>query len=181
MIDFANGTIVKLSPSQAGEDVMNMLVQGEEVYRSFKGARDSVHFTSKRIIAVNVQGLTGKKMDYSSLPYSKIQAWSVETAGRFDRDCELEMWFSGLGKVRLEFAGSVEHQGPWTDHRRPRPLSRLGGNRAQPPSEVLRSVGHGGRVGGDVLLVRVDEARPTRSGRTRTGRRPRRTPRGSRG
>jgi hypothetical protein len=108
MIDFANGTIVKLSPSQAGEDVMNMLVQGEEVHRSFKGARDSVHFTSRRIIAVNVQGLTGRKTDYSSLPYSKIQAWSVETAGRFDRDCELEMWFSGLGKVRLEFAGSVD-------------------------------------------------------------------------
>ena len=108
MIDFANGTIVKLSPSQAGEDVMNMLVQGEEVYRSFKGARDSVHFQSKRIIAVNVQGLTGKKMDYSSLPYSKIQAWSVETAGRFDRDCELEMWFSGLGKVRLS------SRAPWT-------------------------------------------------------------------
>ena len=74
MIDFANSTIVKLSPSQAGEDVMNMLIQGEEVYRSFRGARDSVHFTSKRIIAVNVQGLTGKKTDYSSLPYSKIQA-----------------------------------------------------------------------------------------------------------
>lgn len=108
MIDFANGTIVKLSPSQPGADVASMLVGGEEIYRSFKGSRDSVHFTSKRIICINVQGITGKKMDYSSLPYSKIQAWSVETAGTFDRDCELEVWFSGLGKVRLEFAGSVD-------------------------------------------------------------------------
>ncbi|MEO9321904.1 PH domain-containing protein [Nocardioides sp. C4-1] len=108
MIDFNNSTIVKLNPSQAEPDVLAMLIQGEELYRSFKGIRDSVHFTSRRIIAVNVQGLTGKKTDYSSLPYSKIQAWSVETAGRFDRDCELELWFSGLGKVRLEFAGSVD-------------------------------------------------------------------------
>jgi hypothetical protein len=108
MVDFANSTIVKLNPSHAGEDVVAMLIEGEEVYRSFKGVRDSVHFTSKRIIAVNVQGITGKKTDYSSLPYSKIQAWSIETAGRFDRDCELEVWFSGLGKVRLEFAGSVD-------------------------------------------------------------------------
>ena len=108
MIEFASSAIVKLGPSQAGEDVMNMLIKGEEAYRSFKGARDSVHFTSKRIIAVNVQGLTGKKTDYSSLPYPKIQTWSVETAGRFDRDCELELWFSGLGKVRLEFSGSVD-------------------------------------------------------------------------
>ncbi|MCH1865437.1 PH domain-containing protein [Nocardioides sp. CFH 31398] len=108
MIDFANGTIVKLNPSQPDEGVLAMLVTGEQVYRSFKGIRDSVHFTSKRIIAVNVQGLTGKKVDYSSLPYAKIQAWSIETAGRFDRDCELEIYFSGLGKVRLEFAGSVD-------------------------------------------------------------------------
>ena len=36
-----------------------------------------------------------------SLPYSKIQAWTIETAGRFDLDAELELWFSGLGKVRL--------------------------------------------------------------------------------
>lgn len=108
MIDFVNGSIVKLTPSQPDPDVLNMLVAGEQVFRSFKGIRDSVHFTSKRIIAVNVQGLTGKKTDYSSLPYSKIQAWSIETAGRFDRDCELEIYFSALGKVRLEFAGSVD-------------------------------------------------------------------------
>jgi hypothetical protein len=108
MIDFNNSTLVKLGPSQPGEDVISMLVQGEEIYRSFKGSRDSVHFTSKRIICINVQGITGKKTDYSSLPYSKVQAWSVETAGTFDRDCELEVWYSGLGKVRLEFAGSVD-------------------------------------------------------------------------
>jgi hypothetical protein len=108
MIDFANSTIVKLSPSEPGEEVLSMLVKDEEMYRSFKGSRDSVHFTSKRIICVNVQGITGKKVDYSSLPYTKVQAWSVETAGRFDRDCELEVWYSGLGKVRLEFAGSVD-------------------------------------------------------------------------
>ena len=44
-----------------------------------------------------------KKIDYTSLPYSKIQAFSVETAGVFDLDSELEIWFSGLGKVKFEF------------------------------------------------------------------------------
>ena len=62
-----------------------------------------VIFTSRRIIAVNVQGLTGKKRDYSSLPYSKVQAFSLESAGVFDLDAELELWFSGLGKVKFEF------------------------------------------------------------------------------
>jgi hypothetical protein len=62
----------------------------------------------RRLIAVNVHGLTGRKSDYSSLPYSRIQAWSVETAGAFDLDAELELWFSGLGKVHLDFKGRVD-------------------------------------------------------------------------
>ena len=49
--------------------------------------------------------MTGKKKDFSSLPYSKITAFSVETAGVFDMDSELEMYFSGLGKVKFEFTG----------------------------------------------------------------------------
>ena len=61
-----------------------------------------------RLIAVNVQGITGEKRDFTSLPYSKIQAFSVETAGTFDLDAELDLWFSGLGKVRLEFKGNAD-------------------------------------------------------------------------
>lgn len=52
--------------------------------------------------------MTGKKRDFTSLPYSKVQAFSIETAGTFDLDAELDLWFSGLGKVRLEFKGSVD-------------------------------------------------------------------------
>lgn len=40
----------------------------------------------------------------TSLPYRKIQAFSVETAGVLDLDSELELWFSGIGKVKFEFA-----------------------------------------------------------------------------
>lgn len=74
---------------------------------AYTGSRDMVIFTSKRVVAVNVQGITGKKIDYSSMPYSRIQAFSVATAGAMDRDSEPEMWFSGLGEVRLEFGGTV--------------------------------------------------------------------------
>ena len=111
MIDFQNGVFVKLGPcdpAAIAAELAPMLVEGERVHLSFKGMRDSVVFTNKRLIAINVQGLTGKKRDYSSLPYSKIQAWSIETAGRFDFDAELELWFSGLGKVRLDFKGQVD-------------------------------------------------------------------------
>ena len=84
------------------------LVDGEELHAAFKGMRDYIAFTSKRIIAVNVQGITGKKKDFTSLPYAKIQAFSVESAGSFDLDAELESWFSGLGKVKFEFKGKTD-------------------------------------------------------------------------
>ena len=111
MIDFSNGSVFKLSPCDPADiapAVAPLIIPGEEFVASFKGVRDFVVFTNKRLIAVNVQGITGKKRDFTSLPYSKVQAFSVETAGTFDLDAELDLWFSGLGKVRLEFKGSAD-------------------------------------------------------------------------
>lgn len=111
MIDFNNASFVKLRPvnDNAFEKmVAPILVDGEAHIGSYKGVRDGVVFTTKRIIAINVQGITGKKKDFTSLPYSKIQAFSVETAGVFDLDSELELWFSGVGKVKFEFVGAAD-------------------------------------------------------------------------
>lgn len=110
MIDFKNG-IIKLKKTDGGLQNMQiapLLIDGETIISTYVSVRDFVAFTNKRLIVVNIQGLTGKKKDYSSLPYSKIQAFSVETSGVFDLDSELELWFSGLGKVKLEFTGSCD-------------------------------------------------------------------------
>lgn len=106
MIDFNNAKFVKLrelSDPNAAATIQDLLVDDEQIFASFKALRDMVFFTNRRIIAVNVQGITGKKVDYTSLPYSKVQAFSFETAGVLDLDTEMELWFSGLGKVRFEF------------------------------------------------------------------------------
>ena len=109
MIDFKNGSFLKLRKSDGAADaVTQLLIPGEHIIGSYKSIRDSVTFTNKRVIAVNVQGMTGKKKDYTSLPYSKIQAFSVETAGVLDLDSELELWFSGLGIVKFEFTGASD-------------------------------------------------------------------------
>ncbi len=111
MIDFQNGSIAKLKevPAKKFEAQLgSILIRGESIISCYQGIRDYVVFTNKRVITVNVQGFTGRKQDFTSLPYSKIQAFSVETAGVFDLDCELELWFSGLGKVRLEFLGNTD-------------------------------------------------------------------------
>jgi len=114
MIDFQNASYIKLNPwdlNEAAAELAPVLVEGEQLYAAFKGMRDSVTFTTKRIVALNVQGITGKKKDYTTLPYTKIQSFSVETAGTFDLDSELVLWFSGLGKVKLEFAKGVDIRG----------------------------------------------------------------------
>lgn len=111
MLDFNNKLIFKLKAvdnSLGKEKVGMLLVEGENIIYTFQSMRDFVIFTNKRIISVNVQGITGKKVDFSSMPFSKIQAFSVETAGTFDLDSELELWFSALGKVKFEFSGNFD-------------------------------------------------------------------------
>ena len=111
VIDFDNASFAKLKPVQDPEFealVQSILITGEAIVGTYKGIRDGVIFTNKRLIAINVQGLTGKKKDFTSLPYSKVQAFSVETAGVFDLDSELDLWFSGLGKVRFEFVANAD-------------------------------------------------------------------------
>lgn len=111
MIDFKNSAVFKLKPidvSDVREDFHKFLIDGEEIFAGFKTIRDQVVFTNKRIIAANVQGITGSKVDYTSLPYSKIQAFSVETSGTFDLDSEIEIYLSELGKVRFEIKGSFD-------------------------------------------------------------------------
>jgi len=74
----------------------------------FQSVRDQLVFTNKRVIAANVQGITGKKVDYTSIPYSKIQTFSVETSGTFDMDCEIQLYISSLGKVKFEIKGGFD-------------------------------------------------------------------------
>lgn len=111
MIDFTNKAVFKLKKTKGFTNeklVSPLMVPGESFVGEYQSMRDFVVFTDKRIIAVNVQGITGSKKDFSSLPYSKIQAFSIETAGTFDMDSELEIYFSGLGKVKFEFSGASD-------------------------------------------------------------------------
>lgn len=111
MIDFQNGSYIKLKKvknDSVGSNLMKLLLPDESIISTYKGMRDYVVFTDKRFISVNVQGITGKKQDYTSMPYKNISVFSVETAGTFDLDSELELYFSGVGKVKFEFSGASD-------------------------------------------------------------------------
>ncbi|GLX80712.1 PH domain-containing protein [Thalassotalea eurytherma] len=111
MIDFNSSDIFKLKPidtDKAREDFHRFLIDGEAIFAVFKTFRDQVVFTNKRVIAANVQGITGSKVDYTSIPYSKIQTFSIETSGSLDLDCEIQLYISSVGKVGFEISGSFD-------------------------------------------------------------------------
>lgn len=111
MIDFVNPEYIKLgsiSDQRASEAVRGILIEGEKLVAGFKTLRDEVIFSTKRIIAINIQGVTGKKRSYTSLPYTRIQAFAIETASTFDLDSRLDIWISTVGKIHFEIEGSYD-------------------------------------------------------------------------
>lgn len=86
-----------------------LLIQNEEIQLGFKLLRDTFIFTNKRLILVDVQGLTGSKTEYLSIAYKSISKFSVETAGTFDLEAELKIWISSesLPSIKKKFNKSV--------------------------------------------------------------------------
>ncbi|MEE3488638.1 MAG: PH domain-containing protein [Bulleidia sp.] len=93
---------------QVREGVQELLIPGESIACAYQTIRDQVVFTDKRIIVVNVQGITGKKTSYMSYPYSKVQNFAVQTAGVLDIDCELLLFFVNGMALQFDFKARVD-------------------------------------------------------------------------
>ena len=89
------------------DDVHPLLIDGEQAVASFKTMRDSATFTSKRLIVRDAQGMTGKKVEVYSLPYSAINMWSSENAGKFDFNSEVELW-TRAGHIKVKLGKGVD-------------------------------------------------------------------------
>lgn len=88
-------------------DVLGLLAEGEQPVTSFKTFRDSATFTTKRLIVRDAQGLTGKKVEIYSLPYSSILMWSSENAGTLDWNSEIELW-TKAGHIKVKLAKGAD-------------------------------------------------------------------------
>lgn len=82
----------------------------EQIKLGFQLIRDTFLFTNKRLILIDVQGLTGSKVEYKSMPYKNNTRFSLETAGTFDLDAELKIWISSeaLPSVSKKFNKSID-------------------------------------------------------------------------
>lgn len=77
--------------------------KNENVFFAVKTIRDVAIFTDKRILVADKQGITGKKIEYYTIPYKSIVTYAVETAGTFDLDSEIKLILSGGLKIELKF------------------------------------------------------------------------------
>ena len=113
MINFNSNSIFNLRPidiSDVRDEVSSFLVEGEEILNAFKTFRDQLVFTNKRIISIDVQGITGKRKSFSTLPYSTIQFYTVQTQGFMEifPDTELFIQYANGFTAKFEFKGKVD-------------------------------------------------------------------------
>ncbi|MFE0100291.1 PH domain-containing protein [Streptomyces sp. NPDC059009] len=88
------GNAHAIDPMSAQQEYARLLGQGEQVHAAYLLIRDTMLFTDRRLIMIDKQGITGKKVEYHSVPYKSISHFAVETAGHFDLDAELKIWIS---------------------------------------------------------------------------------------
>ena len=112
-LNFNKESVFNLKPipvENVRDEVKGLLISGETCVFAFQTVRDQLVFTNKRIISIDVQGITGKRKSFASMPYSKIQYFSIQTPGFLELipDSELFIMFSNGATARFEFKGSTD-------------------------------------------------------------------------
>ncbi|MGB5981508.1 MAG: PH domain-containing protein [Nonlabens sp.] len=104
------GNASQASTQELTEKYNRLLMPGEQIELGFKLLRDTSMFTDKRLILIDVQGLTGSKDEFRSLPYKNISRISLETSGTFDLDAKLKIWISSenIPSVSKKFNKSID-------------------------------------------------------------------------
>ena len=88
LINTLFGNASEMQPEALQQEFGPLLCADERIEKAYKLLRDKWIFTNKRLIIQDVQGVTGKKREYMSVPYRSVERFSVETAGTFDMDCD---------------------------------------------------------------------------------------------
>ena len=90
------GNASEVDINKIREEYMKLVGSNEQIEKAYKLIRDMIIFTNKRLIIIDKQGMTGKKIEYHSIPYRAITNFKVETSGHFDLDAELKIYVSGM-------------------------------------------------------------------------------------
>lgn len=94
----------EITPPSTIEEI---LVEGEQIVAAFQTFRDVAAFTTKRLVVVDSQGLTGKKKEIYSVPYQSVYVWSTENAGTLDLNSEVELW-TKIGSIKIKLGRQID-------------------------------------------------------------------------
>lgn len=102
------GNAGEMSQEEATEELATILGNGEQIELAYKLIRDMIVLTNRRLILIDKQGMTGRKVEYRSIPYKSVTMFTIETSGHFDLDAELKIWVSSQSDpLSLEFNGKT--------------------------------------------------------------------------
>ena len=103
------GNASEVPAAELQTEFARLLMKDECILCGYRLVRDVFMFTGRRLLLVDKQGLTGKKLEYLSVPYKSITKFSIETAGTFDLDAELKIWVAGSpDPVSQKFSKGVD-------------------------------------------------------------------------
>ena len=112
LFDKLMGNASEVKVEDLASEFKPILIPGEEIESAFVVWRDKWVFTNKRLILLDIQGLTGSKREYMTIPYHSVDRYSIETAGSLDDDCEMKLWIKGMAEPLVkEFKRNTDIKG----------------------------------------------------------------------
>lgn len=103
------GNASELNQQEIQDEFGRLLDDGEHVELAYKLVRDTFCLTDRRVIMIDKQGITGRKVEYHSIPYKSISHFAIETSGHFDLDAELKIWISSASSpIERQFSKKVD-------------------------------------------------------------------------
>ena len=90
------------------EEIMDILIEGEEIKCAYKTVSDIAAVTNKRLIIAEKQGFTGKEIEIYSIPYKSIAMYATESE-HCSKNCvtKLEIW-TCAGSISLKLEKGVD-------------------------------------------------------------------------
>ena len=85
-VNFNRESVFDLKPmsvSEVRDEVHGLLLDDENIISAFKTVRDQLLFTNKRIIAIDVQGITGRRKSFSSMHCTIVNSSGATLQDRY--------------------------------------------------------------------------------------------------
>ena len=112
LFDKLMGNASAVNLADLTNEFSTILIDGEIIESAFAVFRDKWVFTNKRLILLDIQGMTGSKREYLTIPYSSVIRFSIETAGTLDDDCEMKLWVKDMQEPLVkEFKRNTDIKG----------------------------------------------------------------------